>query len=205
MIKIKNLSLSYGDLLVIDQFTHDFTPQQITVLFGPSGCGKTSLLNAIVKTVDYKGEIITQDKIAYVFQEDRLLPWLTVYENVAYVLKSFMSGQALKNRVYEYLEMVGLKAYHSHYPKSLSGGMKRRVALARAFAYPCDVLLMDEPFKGLDPSLKETIMSDFKHICLKDKRTILFVTHDYLEAKYLGGEILYLKGLPLEVDHGKNL
>lgn len=205
MIKINNLSLSYGDLLVIDQFTYDFIPHQITVLFGPSGCGKTSLLNAIVKTVDYKGEIITEDKIAYVFQEDRLLPWLTVYENVAYVLKSLMSGEALKNRVLEYLEMVGLKAYHSHYPKSLSGGMKRRVALARAFAYPCDVLLMDEPFKGLDLSLKETIMSDFKNIWLRDKRTILFVTHDHLEAKYLGGEILYLKGLPLEVDHGKNI
>jgi NitT/TauT family transport system ATP-binding protein len=172
---------------------------------GPSGCGKTTLLNAVAGLVDTKGIVELPGKLSYIFQEDRLLPWMTVFDNVAYVLKKDMDEETLKKRVLHYLEMVGLIDYKDDYPDKLSGGMKRRVSIARAFAYPSDVLLMDEPFKGLDRDLKEQIMKDFQKLWEEDKRTVIFVTHDLYEAEFLGTKMLQMKGLPLEIVNERDL
>lgn len=205
MVKIENLSVSYDDLKVVQGFSYDFHENHITVMCGPSGCGKTTLLNAVAGLVDTKGCVEIEGQISYIFQEDRLLPWMTVYENVAYVLKHVVPSEGLEARVNHYLEMVGLLAVKDDYPDKLSGGMKRRVSIARAFAYPSDVLLMDEPFKGLDKGLKGQIMSDFLKIWSEDKRTVIFVTHDEYEAEYLGTKLLHMDGLPLEIVNERDL
>lgn len=205
MIKIKGLTVKYDDFTVIDQFTYDFKEHEITALCGPSGCGKTTLLNAVSGLIKSGGFINVSDKLSYIFQEDRLLPWMTVYDNVAYVLKGLYDEETLKERILHYLKLVGLIQVKDHYPKSLSGGMKRRVSLARAFAYPSDVLLMDEPFKGLDKVLKDQIIRDFLLLWENDKRTVLMVTHDEAEVKAFSNRVLHLKGLPLEIEYEERL
>jgi len=205
MLKISSLCVNFNQLKVIENFSYSFTEHEITVLYGPSGCGKTSLLNAIAKTLSFKGIIKRPSKLSYVFQEDRLLPWMTVYENLEFVLKNDIKKEERYDYIMSYLNLVGLAEHKDVFPNALSGGMKRRVAIARAFSYPSDLILMDEPFKGLDWQLKESIMSDVRKLWLKDKKTVLFVTHDEKEAYFLGDKILFLKGLPLEISYEKTL
>jgi len=184
-MRIENKTVKYGDLVVLDQFSHTFETGKITSIFGPSGCGKTSLLNLICE------EAI---KVSYVFQEDKLMPWLSVEDNIKLVCED---EEAIKRA----LDIVKMSDYKSHYPKELSGGMKRRVALVRAFVHESDLLLMDEPFKGLDNQLKYEIIEAFLDLHRQVARTVLMVTHDEKVAKKVSHKILYVKGLPLEVTH----
>ncbi len=196
MILVKAISKEYGNLKVIDNFNYEFKSNSITCLYGPSGCGKTTLLNIIAKLLSSTGEVIlpSNERVSYIFQEDRLLPWKTAIENVEFVLEKKNLDLSKK-----YLELVGLSNYLNKLPDELSGGMKRRVSIARAFAYSSEVLLMDEPFKGLDKKLKYDIMKDFLKIWNDDKRTVIIVTHDKEEAEFLSGEIIHLDGLPLTI------
>ncbi|MBN2796959.1 MAG: ABC transporter ATP-binding protein [Clostridia bacterium] len=205
VIKVENLSIQYGSLKVLEKFNYVFHPNDITVLYGPSGCGKTTLLNAIAGTISYEGLIKAKKPVSYIFQEDRLLPWMSVYENIAYVLDNSIDEESKYDKVMHNLTLVGLADQKDAYPSQLSGGMKRRVSIARAFAFPGEILLMDEPFKGLDKALKEQIMSDFLKIWENDKRSVIFVTHDENEANFIGHKILHLKGLPMEIIHEKQL
>lgn len=205
MIKIKNVTIKYDQLEVVKDFSYTFNSKDITVLYGPSGCGKTTLLNAIAGTLTYQGHIEAKKPVSYIFQEDRLLPWMTVYENIAYVLNHLYDEQEKNEKVNHYLNLVGLSDCKHVYPKALSGGMKRRVSIARAFAFPGEILLMDEPFKGLDKALKEQIMSDFLKLWQGDQRSVLLVTHDEHEAEFIGHKIVHLKGTPLEITHEKHL
>lgn len=200
MIKLEHVTVAFKDHVVLDGLSMAFEPHQITALYGPSGCGKTTLLNAIASLVPYQGHISLPGKIAYVFQEDRLMPWLTVYENIAFVLKDIIDEDHLGPLITHYLELVGLLAMKDKYPKALSGGMKRRVSLARAFAYPSEVLLMDEPFNGLDDELKAQIMTDFMTLWQEDPRTVLWVTHDESDVMRMSHQMVYLKGCPLGIE-----
>lgn len=190
-VQINNLNKSYGAHVVFDNFNINFKKNKITVILGPSGCGKTTLLN-IISGIEksYTGEVILKDSsLSYIFQEDRLIPNLTVFENVAFVLKSTMSVEEAEKTANTYLSLVKLIDYKHMFPEKLSGGMKRRVAIARAFAYKSRLLLMDEPFKGLDQKLKNEIIEEFLRIHNEDNRTIILVTHDIKEAEALGDEI----------------
>jgi NitT/TauT family transport system ATP-binding protein len=190
-VKIRNLYKSYGSHVVFNDLNMSFKKNKITVILGPSGCGKTTLLN-IISGIDkkYIGEVKLKDNtISYIFQEDRLIPNLTVFENIAFVLKSTINRKEIENITNKYLRLVKLTEYKDMLPKSLSGGMKRRVAIARAFAYKSRLLLMDEPFKGLDQKLKNEIIEEFLRIYNEDKRTVILVTHDIKEAETLGDEI----------------
>lgn len=153
-IQISCLAKSFGELTVLNNFNITFTPNKIHCLFGPSGCGKTTLLQLIAGIMrPDRGQVrgVGNRTISYVFQEDRLLPWATVKENILFVLSNRYKDQKVAEQLADrYLSLVGMKQFQDYFPGQLSGGMKQRTAIARAFAYQGDILLLDEPFKGLD-------------------------------------------------------
>lgn len=194
-VQVINLCKSYDRKRILDNVNLNFIKNKITIISGPSGCGKTTLLNVIcgIEKEDSGTVLLKDNSISYIFQEDRLIPHLTVYENIAFVLKSSMNKEEMNKVINKYLEMVKLTEYKDKLPSKLSGGMKRRVAIARAFAYKSNLLLMDEPFKGLDDKLKHEIIDEFLKLYEKDKRTIILVTHDMKEAELLGDVIYSLE------------
>lgn len=192
MIEIKNLCKSYNDKIVYQNLNLKLKEHHITSIMGTSGCGKTTLLRILAGLEPYESGSITgleQQRIAYIFQEDRLLPWLTVRENIEYVLLSDVKKEIVKDRVDSLLELLELIDEAHHLINTLSGGMKRRVAIGRALAYEGDILLMDEPFKGLDDQLKEKVIQGILKRHQDNPNTIICVTHDLEEAKVLGGII----------------
>ncbi|MGE5473597.1 MAG: ABC transporter ATP-binding protein [Ignavibacteriales bacterium] len=201
-LNIKNLSKSFGKLTVFKDFNLEIPEGQITCILGPSGCGKTTLLNIIggLEEPD-SGELkgFESKVISYIFQEPRLIRWKTVWDNIDFVIKDSHSKEERNNLINKYLEIVGLADFKDYYPDRLSGGMMQRTAIARAFVYPADLLIMDEPFKGLDLKLKISVMDSFIKLWKADKRTAVFVTHDIDEALYMGDEIYVLSSLPAQI------
>jgi len=201
-LTIQNLSKSFGNLTVFKDFNLEIPEGQITCILGPSGCGKTTLLNVIggLETPDSgKLEGFENKVISHVFQEPRLIRWKTVWDNIDFVIKDTYPREQRNVLITKYLEMVGLKDFKDYYPDKLSGGMLQRTAIARAFVYPADLLIMDEPFKGLDLKLKISVMEAFVKIWQADKRTVVFVTHDIDETLFLGDEIYVLSSLPAQI------
>ncbi len=200
-ICLKDVCKRYGDIAVFHNLNMTIREGEVTCLLGPSGCGKTTLLNLIsgLKKPD-SGSIIQEPegRISYIFQEQRLLPWKNAFENVHYVIPDTIPKEEKKRITSFYLEETGLAEFHHLLPHELSGGMQRRVSIARAFAYPSSLLIMDEPFISLDEETKERIMTLFQSLREKDGRTVLFVTHDRSEAALLG-DWLYEWFAPPEV------
>ncbi len=190
---LKNIKKSYGDKIIFDNLSLEFEQGKITAVLGRSGCGKTTLLNVICGSTDFAGEVERPDKISYIFQSQRLVPNLTVYKNLEYVLSYIRDKHEKNKRIEEVLEMVEMYDERGKYPSQLSGGMAQRVSLARAFVYDAPLMLMDEPFKGLDVSLKKRIIDVFKKLYERDKRTVVFVTHDIDEALFLADRIIVLE------------
>ncbi len=184
MISIRNFTKSYGSNSVYDGFNLDVEEEGITCILGESGCGKTTLLNAVAGLIDYGGEI-TKKRVSYVFQTPRLIPNLTVEGNLKFI-------GAESNRVAHMLERVGLADKINAYPNTLSGGEAQRVSLVRAFLYPSEILLMDEPFSSLDLKSKHSAMELFKSLCKEEGRGAVFVSHDIYEALFLADRIVVL-------------
>ncbi len=184
-IIIKNLKKAYKNASVYDNFSLEIEKNKITAILGESGSGKTTLLNSIAGLTEYAGEIEKSGVISYIFQEDRLIPNLTVKENLELVLK----GQDVSLL----LEKVGLKGFENAYIKNMSAGEKRRVAILRGIFYPSDILLMDEPFINLDLKLKLNLIELIKNEQLKKPRTVVFVTHDIIEAANFSNRTIVLK------------
>ncbi len=206
VIILEKISKAYGDLIVLDEFDLQIEEGKVTCLFGPSGCGKTTLLNVVSELIKKdSGRILGLEnkRISYIFQEPRLIPWMTVEENIHFVIKNIILKEKAEQLIIKYLEYVDLIDFKNHYPHELSGGMKQRVAIVRAFAYPSQLLMMDEPFQGLDKELKMGLIGAFKKIWEREKRTVLLVTHNEEDAKLLANEIYYLTGLPLRVNMQK--
>lgn len=187
MLEIKHLYKNYLDLPVLSDISLHIGRHEIVAIVGPSGCGKSTLLNIIASiTKEDSGTITTQaGRIGYVFQEDRILPWLNVYENVAVVRK-----KRDRERIREVIEKVHLNGFETYYPAQLSGGMKQRCGIARALYYGSDLLLMDEPFKSLDPGLRSEMLTNLLEILGNEKISILFVTHDVDEALSIADRIV---------------
>lgn len=201
-IIIRNLHKKFGDLEIFTGLDLAFPGDKITVVLGPSGCGKTTLLNLLAgMDTDYAGSIggLEQSTISYLFQEPRLLPWKTVAENIEFVLSGKMERQEIKRQVKSHLGLVGLAGFTDYYPGELSGGMKQRTAVARAFSYPSNTILMDEPFQALDLRLKLSLVDAFVSLWKKEKRTVVFVTHDIQEALLLGDRLVLLSDRPAQV------
>jgi len=200
-IEFINVSKSYGRLAVLKDFSATFEGGKISAILGASGCGKTTMLNCVSKLSGYGGLIKGADrKISYIFQEPRLLPNLTVSENIEYVLRSVYPEKTSRLRVAEdVLKLVEMTDYAGLYPSQLSGGMAQRVSIARAFAYPSTVLLMDEPFKGLDIGLKHRLLAAFLKTWDAYPRTTLYVTHDVDESLLIADKVFVLKGPPVTI------
>jgi len=194
---LKNVYKSFDGLEIFSGFSISFAKNRINCILGPSGCGKTTLLNMLAGTLDPdKGEAGgLPSRISYVFQEPRLLPWKTVRRNIEFVLKDHLPKEEVRERTARYLELVELEKFSDYYVSRLSGGMKQRVSLARAFSYDSGLILMDEPFNSLDYKLKKTLTSAFLRLWDEDRRTVVFVTHDIDEAVELGHNI-YLFSVP---------
>jgi NitT/TauT family transport system ATP-binding protein len=199
---LRGINKSFAGLQVLKDLTMQEEENRIICILGPSGAGKTTLLNIIsgVLKAD-EGEIsgFKGRQISYLFQEPRLLPWKTVRENIDFVLKDKLARPEREQVINRYLDMVELREFASYYPDKLSGGMKQRVSIARAFAYPSDILLMDEPFKGLDPQLKMTLIKSFVRLWTQDRRSVFFVTHDIQEAVLIGHVVYVLTDRPAQV------
>ena len=202
-LSVKNLSKQYENLLVLDDLSHTFEQSKITVVLGPSGCGKTTLLNILCGLeTGYSGFLsgFPESKISYIFQNNRLLPWISVLDNVALPLKTvFSSRQQRKDHAASILKQVQLDQFMHYKPSALSEGMQKRAALARAFANPGSVLLLDEAFSALDIKTKLLIMDLFLEIQSMEKRTAIVVTHDVKEAIYIGDYLTVLSQKPSRI------
>ncbi len=203
-MKVINIKKNYGERKILAGVSFEGEEGKVTVILGESGCGKSTLLGILSNNIkDFSGEIVfdrdISSGISYIFQEDTLIPWKTVYENIEYVLKDKISASEMRAYIEKYLKMVNLLEYKTEYPEHLSGGMKRRVGIARAFAYPSDYLFMDEPFEFLDIKTKGEIIEYFKLLQEENKKTVLFITHDIESALKIGDKIVVFSSKPTRV------
>jgi NitT/TauT family transport system ATP-binding protein len=197
---------------VIDSVSFAVEAGEFVCVLGPNGCGKTTLLRIIGGlepatrgrvTLDGRPVVFEERhdrKVGIVFQEDRLLPWLTLRENVALVLTPLGVPAAARAAAAErYLRLVGLGGFEGYYPGRVSGGMRQRAAIARALAIEPDLLLMDEPFGALDAQNRRIMQNEVRRIWGETGRTIVFVTHSIEEAAAVGTTLVMLSARPARV------
>ena len=196
-IKLVNVSKFYTvekeTIKVLDGINLEIPQNKITIILGRSGCGKTTLLRLVSGLETFEqGEILGSEgnKNAYVFQEDRLMPWLNVKKNITFGIHKKDIDDA---KVEKIIQTVGLDKFSNAYPRQLSGGMKQRVSIARAFAYNPDFIMMDEPFSALDFFTREQMQNELLRINKTLNCSILFVTHSIDEALTLGDKIVILE------------
>ena len=187
MLHLHELSLSFGDRRVLEHCGLSLAAGDRIALMGPSGCGKTSLLRVALglQKPDAGEVLLTASRPAAVFQEPRLLPWLSALENVNLVLSD---GPATLDEAAAWLDRLELAEAKELLPAELSGGMQQRVSLARALAYTPDLLLLDEPFKGMDEALRGRVLRQLSDAL--GGAALLLVTHAEEEAEALGCRIL---------------
>jgi len=203
-IEFRSVSFSFPATRVFQDFSAEFSPGKIHCIFGPSGSGKTTLLNVTAGLIKPQSGGVLHDgksgtpRVSYMFQEPRLIGERTVLKNLTLVLEPVLAAEGktrkearaeAKARALAMLGAVGLKDAANRYPGALSGGMAQRVSLARAFCFPSQILLMDEPFKGLDYRLQKSARALFLSLWAQNPKTVLLVTHDADEAVLLSDEI----------------
>jgi NitT/TauT family transport system ATP-binding protein len=195
-----------GPVRALDGVSFDVAAGELVCIVGPSGCGKTTLFRIIAGLEAPTGGRVTLDgdpvegpgpDLGLVFQEYHLFPWLTVAENVGFGLDHAGADTAERDRrVAELVELVGLEGFEDSYPRDLSGGMKGRVALARALALDPELLLMDEPFGAVDAQTRRTLQDELLDIWAETNKTILLVTHDVEEAVRLADRVVVMASSP---------
>ncbi|MEP7208496.1 MAG: ABC transporter ATP-binding protein [Casimicrobiaceae bacterium] len=199
----------YGELLVHDGLKLSVNENEFLCVCGPSGCGKTTLLDIFAGILKpSQGQMLIdgtpadpkRHNISFVFQEASTLPWLTVWDNIATGLRIKKQPAAeVKRKVDDIIGVVGLRGFEKYYPHQISGGMKQRVSIARAFATDADLVLMDEPFVSLDQPTREKMQREVLSIWEHRKRTIIFVTHNLEEAVFLGDRVIMLSAKPARI------
>lgn len=210
-IKITNLSKTFytreGDVEILKDLNLTVYENEFLVILGPGKSGKTVLLNIISELeeatggeIEFSGGRPKMGDIGIVFQKYALFPWKTVMGNVEINAKFKGIDKATRQKAAaEYIELVGLKGFENVLPRQLSGGMKQRVGIARAYATESDIMLLDEPFGALDAQTRYQMEEEILKIWEKKKRTVIFVTNNVEEAVYLGDRIVLLGGNPTTV------
>mgnify|MGYP000522685797 FL=1 len=200
-IIFKNFSFSYPDKEIYKNFNTVFQGGKINVVLGASGVGKTTLLNALTGLSGFDGEIENMPKnVSYIFQSDRLVKTISVEKNLDFVLKNAIPDKTeRKNAIYDMAKLLEISDVLKRLPTEISGGQAQRVQMARAFLYPSEVMLLDEPFKGLDVSLKTRLIKKFLELWGRDGRTVVLVTHDVYDALLMGDKVFVLSGSPADI------
>ncbi len=201
MIGLLNISKKYDNNIIYQNFNLSLKPNSVNVILGPSGCGKSTLLDIISGLTEPDGgELygVSSNEISYLFQEPRLLPWKSVLDNITYVLQG--DKKVAKDKSLDILQKIGLSDSLNLLPDEISGGMARRVAIARAFAFKSKLLILDEPFASLDSDLKRSLIKLFKELWRDDKRTVLCVTHDTDAAELLADRLIKLTDKPVQIE-----
>lgn len=200
-IIFKNFSFSYPDKEIYKNFNAEFPGGKINVVLGASGVGKTTLLNALTGLSGFDGKIENMPKnVSYIFQNDRLVKTISVEKNLDFVLKNAIPDKtARKNAIYDMAKLLEISDVLKRLPTEISGGQAQRVQMARAFLYPSEVMLLDEPFKGLDVSLKTRLIKKFLELWGRDGRTVVLVTHDVYDALLMGDKVFVLSGSPADI------
>ncbi|MFO1372371.1 MAG: ABC transporter ATP-binding protein [Candidatus Competibacteraceae bacterium] len=195
-------------MLVLDGISLEFYEGEMVCLLGPSGCGKSTMLRIIAGfdqpasgkvTIDDKAVTGPSPDHIFVFQHSGLLPWMTVWQNVNLGVRNIKDAQIRQKKIQEQIDMVELTGFEQHYPYQLSGGMQRRAELARALVADPDVLIMDEPFNGLDFLTHMRIREEIVNMHELFRKTTLIVTHDIDDALLMGDRIVILSGRPAQV------
>ena len=208
-IKINNISKSFDDVHVLNNFSLDIEPGNFVSLIGPSGCGKSTLLRIIggleksyEGTVVLDGEKITKagSDRGFAFQGSNLFPWLTVKGNVAFGLKARKIYKEKKQDVTDIINLVGLKGFENSYPHQISGGMQQRASLARSLVGHPKVLLLDEPLGALDAFTRMNLQDEILRIKNENNMTMLMVTHDVDEAIYMSDKVVVMSARPSRVE-----
>ncbi|MBQ7322833.1 MAG: ABC transporter ATP-binding protein [Clostridia bacterium] len=214
-VKVRNLTKSFGELLVLDDISFDIKKGDFVCIVGPTGCGKTTFLNLLVKLIEpTSGEILIDGEpadpkkhnMAFVFQEPSAYPWLTVEENIQYGLKiKKMPKNVIAERTEEILDVLGLRDVRKTYPHQLSASLEQRVVIGRAFALHPDLLLMDEPYAQMDIKMRYYLEDQVIKLWQRTGSTVLFITHNIEEAIYLSEKCLILSNKPTTVKEEKTI
>jgi NitT/TauT family transport system ATP-binding protein len=213
-VEFKDVFKGFGEAFEREEVVRDLSlvvePRKLTALVGPSGCGKSCIVNLVAGyekpdtgSITLNGKPIAgagRDRMV-VFQETALFPWLTTYQNIVFgpKVRGDVGGTQLKQRAAEILKTVGLTDFRDKYPSQLSGGMQRRAELARAMINDPQIMIMDEPFRGLDAMTRELMQEFFLRLFERNRRTNLFVTSEIEEAIFLADTLVVLSSRPTTV------
>lgn len=206
-IAVEGLSKGFGALAVVDDVSFAVRDGEFVAIVGPSGCGKSTLLNIIAGFVSPDRGAVRIDGAEVtgpsrngimISQHGSVFPWLTVQDNVMFGL-SGLSRDEKRELAHRYIAMVGLSGFEKAYPHELSGGMLKRVELARAFVVKPEILYMDEPFSALDALMSMKMQVELRRILDEERHTVLLITHDVEEAIYLADRILVLTPRPTAI------
>lgn len=197
-----NVTFGYDDKNIFDGFSAQFEDGKINVILGGSGVGKTTLLALVAGSLKPTFGTVNgaEGGVAYIFQKDRLIPSISVYKNLDLVLKRTITDKKQRaETIGDMLDKLEIGELAQRYPKQLSGGQAQRVAMARAFLYPANVLLLDEPFKGLDTALKARLISLLADLCKSSPRAVIFVTHAIDECLLAADNYYVLDRQPAQI------
>jgi ABC-type nitrate/sulfonate/bicarbonate transport system ATPase subunit len=208
-LKVAHFKQNYEGMPIIDDISFHLDKNEFVTLIGPSGCGKSTIFNMVAGIVPIdEGKVFINGHdctgesghVSYMYQKDLLLPWKRVIDNTA--LPLFIKGERVgeaRKKVAPYFTLFGLEGFEYKYPFQLSGGMRQRAALLRTYMFSRDIVLLDEPFGGLDAITRSTMQTWLLQVIEKIKASVLFVTHDIEEAIYLSDRIYVLSERPARI------
>jgi NitT/TauT family transport system ATP-binding protein len=207
----KAFATDKGPLKVVEDVSFSILDGEFVSLVGPSGCGKTTMLNMVAGFILPSGGTVTLDgkpiegpsaQRGMMFQDYGVFPWLTIEQNIAFGLKlkaNRVTASRRREIVARYIELMGLREFAHAYPKALSGGMRQRLALARAYAVEPEFLLMDEPFGALDAQTRSAMQDLLLKVLREAGKTVMLITHSVEEALYLSSKIIVISARPSQI------